>query len=142
MGVGLYSVHKGVVTNQHEEPKQVAGLVAKDVVMPSANPTVAHLKVVIDHPNIRRLGVGQAMLKNLNQQLVQLAEGLHPPIINLHELFDCQSITVIHTPQRCEFFLMIKQDPVICSPGHDVQCEAHLTQKLLAVAKLLTLVFA
>ena len=110
--------------------------------MPRANPTVAHLKVVIDHPNIRRLGVGQAMLKNLNQQLVQLAEGLHPPIVNLHELFDCQSITVIHTPQRCEFFLMIKQDPVICSPGHDVQCEAHLTQKLLAVAKLLTLVFA
>ena len=71
-------------------------------------------------PNIRSGSVGQAMLKNLDQQLIQLAERFHPPEINLHELLDRQGVAVDHAPQCGEFFLMVKEQPVVGATGHAV----------------------
>ena len=79
------------------------------------------------------------MLKDLYQQLVELAECFHPAVIDLHELFNRQFVSVDQVPHGRKLFLVIEQEPVFSSTRHVVQCKAHLTEKLFALLQLVQL---
>ena len=106
--------------------------------MSGSDAAVADLEIVINYAKIEVACIGQPVLKHLNQQFIQLAECLHPAIIDLHELFHCERVAIDHSPQRRKLFLMIKQQSVVSASCHAVQREAHLAEKLLAITQLVT----
>ena len=107
--------------------------------MPGPDSAVADLEIVIDYANIGVGSISQPVLKHLNQQLVQLAERLHPAVIHLHELLHCERVAIDHPPQCGKLFLVIKQQSVVSAPCHIVQREAHLAEKFLAITQLVAL---
>ena len=77
------------------------------------------------------------MLKDFYQQLVELAERFHPPVIHLHELLNSQFVSVHNIPQLSQLFLMIEQKPILGASGHGMQRKSDLAQKLFAVSQLI-----
>ena len=82
------------------------------------------------------------MLENLYQQIIQLAKRLHPSVVRLHKLLDRQLVAILHTPERGELFLMVKQQPIIGAPRHGMESESDLAQEFLTVAQLVSLALA
>ena len=107
--------------------------------MPRSDAAVAYLEIVINDANIGIGCISQPVLKYLNQQFIQLAERLHPTVIDLHELFHCEGVAIDHPPHCRKLFLVIEEQSVVSAPRHVVQCESHLAEKLLAIPQLVAL---
>ncbi len=97
---------------------------------------------------IQRLGgaavfVGEDdLFEVLNDQVAQLADAHHHPVVLLHELLDCPLGVLVAVAQQCgEAALVVEQQAVLGATGQHVQGVAHFPQKILGRSQQFVLAF-
>ena len=107
-----------------------------------------YIAVVQAEARIQRLSsatviVGEDdFLEVLDDQVAQLADAHHHPVVLLHELFDrALGVFVAVAQQRGDAALVIEQQAVFGAPGQHVQGVAHLPQEVLGGGQQFILAF-
>lgn len=69
-------------------------------------------------------------LEVLDDQVAQLADAHHHPVVLLHELFDgALGVLVVEAQQRCDAALVVEQQAILGAPGEHVQGVAHAPEE-------------
>ncbi|MNE55045.1 hypothetical protein D3C80_1498640 [compost metagenome] len=105
------------------------------------------IAVVELEARIQRLGAAAVVVQDdffevLDDQVAELGDAHHHPVVLLHELFDgALGVLVAKTEQGGDAALVIEQQAVFGAPGQHVQGVAHLPEKLLGRGQQVVLAF-
>ena len=138
-----HAAELGVLLEQEEDLEQGERMAPEDVPVHDLDLPAAHLEAPIEAPDRRpALPVEKALAEELEQQLVQPAEGLDGPVVALHELLDAEVVVGVAVPEmRRDRDLAIEEQAVLAAAGEVMERAARLPQEVLAVAQAPELLF-
>ena len=133
-GVGAHALDLGVLGHQHEDFEDGEGGALEHALAGHLDVAVADLEAAVQRLCRAALALAQEdVLEVLVDQLGQLGNTHHHPVVLLHEAFDGQfAVAVLEAEQGGDLALVVEQQAVFGAPGEHVQGVAHLPQELLA----------
>ncbi|MNS78845.1 hypothetical protein D3C72_1124760 [compost metagenome] len=142
-GIGAYALDLGVLGHQHEDFQHGERRALEHV-----RPGRFYVAVMQAEARVQRLGgaavvIGEDdLLEVLDDQVAQLADAHHHPVILLHELLDRPlGVVVAVAQQRGDAALVVEQQAILGAPGQHVQGVAHPPQEVLGRGQQFVLAF-
>ncbi len=142
-GVGAHALDFRVLGHQHEDFQEGERGALEDVRVRHLDVAVAQLEATVQGLDLHRLLAGQDdFLEVLDDQVVQLGDRHHHPVVLLHEAFDRQlDVVVFVAEQTGDAALVIEQQAILGAPGEHVQGIADPPEELLAGSQHAALAF-
>lgn len=142
-GVGAHALDFRVLGHQHEDFQEGERGALEDVRVRHLDVAVAQLEATVQRLDLHRLLAGQDdFLEVLDDQVVQLGDRHHHPVVLLHEAFDRQfDVVVFVAEQTGDAALVIEQQAILGAPGEHVQGIADPPEELLAGSQHAALAF-
>ena len=130
-GRGADPFQIGMLLQQQEHLQKGEGIAAEDVLAGGLHVAVHGLEAAVERFDaLAPAGVEDRLLEVLQQHLVQ-ARQLHDfAVIAFHQAFDAEpAAAVLESEHPGQGPLVVEQEPVLGTPGQDVQREAHPPQE-------------
>ena len=119
-----HAAQVGAPLEEQEDLEQRGRMAPEHPVVHDLDPPAANLEPPVEGPRLARaaLAVQEALAKELEQQLVQPPDGLHGPVVALHEPLDAEVVVGVAIPEMGrDLDLPIEEQAVLAASGEVVQ---------------------
>jgi hypothetical protein len=132
-GVGAHALDFRLLGHQHEDLQHGERGAAEHVVVARLDVAVVQLEARVDRLRRRFVIRGEDdFLEVLDDQVAELGNAHHHPVVLLHEVFDgLLGVVAFEAQQRGDGALVIEQQAVFGAAGEHVQGVAHFPQEFL-----------
>ena len=130
----MNSLDAGISSAEDKDLQQGAGSFPEYRFAAGFDIAIADLKTGVDADDfLDGFSAQNDLMEVLHQHFIELAQGGHPAVVLLHELFYRQTPVAVPVAENLrQFPLMIEQQPVFFPAGDQVQGIAHSPQKITA----------
>jgi len=142
-GIGTHALDLRMLSHQHEDLHHGERGAPEHV-----RPDRFDVTVMQAEARVQRLGGAAAIIGEddffevLDDQVAQLADAHHHPVVLLHELFDGALGVVVAVAEQCsDAALVVEQQAVLGATGEHVQGIAHFPQEVLGRGQQFVLAF-